>query len=311
MKLYIYIIIIILFSVSSGQFLKAQDVKELSKKYPISTQGIEFGPNRRIMFFQNNTCMGKQYTWGSYTKGGTTTIKIPDGMWAKIIFGEDDLTSCTKGELQVNVIQFNFVPLNFSGKRTIILIPTTNEFGSKDIQRGFIAFFKYLKEKKIRQPISLLAAYTFAGEDNIEELIRAEELEALPVEGNNSITQRIIGKLDFESTDILSNSSIQILNLTEMYFNKKHIEIEKIIYFSAKRMEPKFSQGQWTNNNSEILRVAPLLLWILRDIKIRIVTDVDCDFWSKRKEFNLPCTVLPMGTEPEKISELLKNVLLN
>ena len=275
MKLYIYIIIIILFSVSFVQFLKAQDVKELSKKYSISTQGIEFGQNTRIMFFQNNTCMGKEYTWESYTKGGTTTLKIPDGMWAKIIEWPNDLTSCTKGALQENVIPFNFVPLNFSGKRTIILIPTTNEFNSKDIQRGFIAFFKYLKEEKIKQPISLLVAYTVTGEDNIEELIRGEELAKLSVEGEDSITRKIIGKLEFLSSDIVSNSSIQILNLTEMYFNKKHIEIEKIIYFSAKRMEPKFSQGQWTNNNSEILRVAPLLLWILRDIKIRIVTDVD------------------------------------
>ncbi|KHD07622.1 hypothetical protein PN36_03995 [Candidatus Thiomargarita nelsonii] len=254
------------------------DLKPLTEWPLVFTNNpkLPFEINTQVEFFESEQdCKNNQKSldWRTYQSSvEPLTMQAP---WAKIRSGDEDLSYCAEGKEQLYMQQdfrlaFSFKSNQFEGKRKIVVIAPSMQLAANGIGRIIQDTLKKwlfdLKKNHTSIPLSILLIDT---NEEINTLIRSEDLNELPNEGKNSITAKVNG------IKFASDSYRSVYELEQLDLALEGKDFDQVLYLT----DGESYSGSSTLSSSLKMALGIPRYWMSHGISLSVLTVGECGFW--------------------------------
>ncbi len=287
---FLFILCICAGTISAGDRLYTVEV-ELRK----NTESLAFDRFSRFYIFKSKEACEKNSNfnnqpWRPYTRASVQELKASAMSFAKVVVNDStELSYCEPGIIKDNnTIVFMLRNKSHgivSGKRAVIVIGNSEAlntviqgprgaYSGNTPKNALIQWFSKLKNiladhNRLLIPISLLIIQK---DSSITEVLRSEDLDHLPIDGNRSISDWIEANIVFAAPSPVGYNPIHNLGFIESFLGKKNIASVLYITEPENRKEDDIMGGD----------MGTLLYWKHElNIPIGIVTTNNCELWKK------------------------------
>jgi len=253
------------------------DLKPLTEWPVVFTNNpkLPFEINTQVQFFESELdCKNNQkyIDWRTYQSSVEPLTVQP--RWAKIRSGNEDLSYCAEGKEHFDTqdfrLTFSFKSNQFEGKRKIVVIAPSVQLASDGIGRIIQDTLKKwlfeLKKPHTNVPITILLIGT---NEEVNTLIRSEDLNELPDEGENSITAKVNG------IKFVSDSFRSVYELEQVDLALEGKDFDQVLYLT----DGESYSGSSTLSSSLKKALGIPQYWMNNGVSFSVLTVGDCGFW--------------------------------
>jgi vacuolar-type H+-ATPase subunit F/Vma7 len=255
------------------------DLKPLTE-WPVvfsDNPALPFEISTEVQFFDSEPdCKNnpKYLDWRTYQSSVEPLAVNKQPRWAKIRRGDEDLSYCAEGkenfETQDFRITFSFKSNQFEGKRKIVVIAPSVQLASDGIGRIIQDTLKeWLLELKTNQTNVPITILLIGANEEINTLIRSEDLNELPDERENSITAKVNG-IAFANE---SFRSVYELEQVDVALEGK--DFDQVLYLT----DGKSYSGYSTLSSSLKKALGIPQYWMNNGVSFSVLTVSNCEFW--------------------------------